>query len=81
MSTDPAELQLKLLFQGFGAGVQLSLCSAADAPVALNFTRSASSLALSCTYVHRMQGKRREGLVPGQVGWAGLVTTQSVTAQ
>lgn len=29
-----------------------------------------------------MQGERREGgLVPGQVGWAGLVTTQSVTAQ
>lgn len=25
VSTDPAELQLKLLFQGFGAGVQLSL--------------------------------------------------------
>lgn len=32
-------------------------------------------------YAHMMQGERREGLVPGQVGLPGLVTTQSVTAQ
>lgn len=68
----------------FKASGQVSnwvFCSASRCASRSNFTRSTSSLALSCTYVHRMQGERREGLVQGGVGRVSYYTVSNSTSE